>query len=312
MNYLVIPDALWTAIGYSGMMLALIAGIVIAQAIWGGRRDWMPSCRKCGHDLRSVAAETASCPECGANLSRPDAVRNERVRVRPVRLGFGVVLGVMAGFLVWYLQPERIEAMRARLIASTPLDVLIESVLGGGPGEELALKSLDARSGFGGRSRTIPSGELLDGFVAAVARHDESKSGPLDVQLSSLQTVVAALDREECTRLAQLVSDQLITSGGADRRLLILALFAQQSGGSTTVGLRGAIRKRLNESEDGRRLLLPSLPTVVVASSRRALELACTTILTETNHVAKLAETSDSGRFVLERAEYMPAEAGSS
>ncbi|MFM7261686.1 MAG: hypothetical protein ACKO3W_13900, partial [bacterium] len=55
-----------------------------------------------------------------------------------------------------------------------------------------------------------------------------------------------------------------------------------------------------------------SLPTVVVASSRRALELACTTILTETNPVTKLVETSDSGRFFLERAEYMPAEAGSS
>ena len=87
MNYLVIPDSFWSALGYSGTVLAFVAGTIIAQAIWGGRRGWTPTCRKCGHDLRGVTADTASCPECGADLSRAGAVRTGRARVRPVLLG---------------------------------------------------------------------------------------------------------------------------------------------------------------------------------------------------------------------------------
>ncbi|MCE2883877.1 MAG: zinc ribbon domain-containing protein [Planctomycetaceae bacterium] len=310
MNYLVIPDSFWSALGYIGTVLLLVAGAIIAQAIWGGRRSWMPTCRKCGYDLRGVAADTSTCPECGADLSRPGAVPTGRVRVRPVLLGFGVMLGVLAGFLVWYLQPERIEAMRARLIASTPLDLLIESVLGGGSGDELALKSLDARSGFGGRTRTIPSGELLDGFVAAIARHDESKRGPIGARLPKLQMVASALDRDECTRLAQLVVDQLVASDGADRRLLGLALLAQQSGGSATSGLRSAIRERLKQSDDGRRFLLPAPPAAAVAASRRALELEFSTMLSDMDAAGRSAVLDDSGRFVLERAEYLPSGTG--
>jgi hypothetical protein len=307
MNYLVIPDSFWSALGYGGTVLAFVAGTIIALAVWGGRRGWMPTCRKCGHDLRGVAADTASCPECGADLSHPGAVRTGRGRVRPVLLGFGVMLGLVAGFLVWYLQPGRIESMRARLIASMPLDRLIESVLGGGSGDELAIKSLDARSGFGGRTRTIPSGELLDGFVAAITRHDESKRGLIEARLPKLQMVASALDRDECTRLAELVVDQLLANQGTDRRLLQLALLAQRSGGGATSGLRSAIRDRLKASEEGRRVLLPSLPTNAVASSQRALELEFSTILDGMERAGRSAVLNDSGRFLLERAEYTPA-----
>ena len=310
MNYLVIPDSFWSALGYSGTVLAFVAGTIIAQAIWGGRRGWTPTCRKCGHDLRGVTADTASCPECGADLSRAGAVRTGRARVRPVLLGFGAMLGLVAGFLVWYLQPERIDAMRARLIASMPLDRLIECVLAGVSGDDLALKSLDARSGLGGRSRTIPSGELLDGFVAAIAQHDESKRGPVGARLPKLQVVASALDRDDCTRLAGLVVDQLLVNPGTDRRLLQLALLAQRSGGGATSGLRSAIRDRLKASEEGRRVLLPSLPTNAVASSQRALELEFSTILDGMESAGRSAVLNDSGRFLLERAEYTPAVAG--
>lgn len=231
-------------------------------------------------------------------------------RVRPLLLGFGVVLGVMAGFLVWYLQAERIEAIRARLIASMPLDRLIESVLAGASGDKLALKSLDARSGFSGRTRTIPSGELLDGLVAAIERHDESKRGPVEARLQQLQLVASALDRDECARLAELVVEQLVANQGRDRRLLQLALIAQRSGGGATSGLRSAIRERLKASDEGRRVMLPSLPLGAVALRQRALELEFSTILDGMETAGRSAVLDDRGRFLLERAEYTPAVAG--
>ena len=57
---------------------------------WRGRRiNRVPACRDCGFDLSGVLPNGVTCPECGAGLRRPKAVRNGQRR----RIWFGIGVG---------------------------------------------------------------------------------------------------------------------------------------------------------------------------------------------------------------------------
>ncbi|MFN5497235.1 MAG: hypothetical protein ACK5C3_11755, partial [bacterium] len=75
MNWLAIPPAFWTALAYTGGVLAFIAGMLVVRAVRGRPVGWQPVCRRCKHDLRGVDPGKGTCPECGADLTRSGAVR---------------------------------------------------------------------------------------------------------------------------------------------------------------------------------------------------------------------------------------------
>lgn len=60
-----------------GLLLTTLAvGIVVFWLGWRGRRiDRAPTCRSCAFDLTGVLPDGKTCPECGAGLARPRAVR---------------------------------------------------------------------------------------------------------------------------------------------------------------------------------------------------------------------------------------------
>ncbi len=90
----------------AAMLVAAVA--VLLAALRGRRTDDHPLCRRCGYDLTGRpdgAADDARCPECGADLAPPRAVRvGHRVRRRGI-VAVGVLLlllgGVGTGVTAW-------------------------------------------------------------------------------------------------------------------------------------------------------------------------------------------------------------------
>jgi len=73
------------------LTFAALVAVVIAVKAWRGRRiDDHPICRGCGYDLHESAGET--CPECGADVTKPHAVRIGNRRRRPALLAASVAL----------------------------------------------------------------------------------------------------------------------------------------------------------------------------------------------------------------------------
>jgi hypothetical protein len=82
------------------MLLMLLGGIalgavLVVLGLRGKRINRHPICRDCSFDLVAVPEGTITCPECGAGLRRPNAVRTGARRKRPVFLGLGALLIVM-------------------------------------------------------------------------------------------------------------------------------------------------------------------------------------------------------------------------
>lgn len=75
------------------LLVTLVIGAVLMCLGWRGRRiDRAPICRGCRFDLTGVLPEGRTCPECGAGLARPNAVRvGRRRRLWPVA-AFGLML----------------------------------------------------------------------------------------------------------------------------------------------------------------------------------------------------------------------------
>lgn len=68
----------------------LLSGALLVFLSWRGRRiNRVPTCRDCNFDLTGVAGIT--CPECGAGLRRPRAIRKGQRR----RVWTGLVLGLL-------------------------------------------------------------------------------------------------------------------------------------------------------------------------------------------------------------------------
>jgi hypothetical protein len=115
----------------------LLAGLVLFAVGRRGRRiDDHPLCRRCGFDLVGTAA-AASCPECGADLTRPRATRrgNRQRRVGMMRTG-----QVLVAFTVLMFAAGAYTHYRGRQPAALKPTwwLFIETKLGGGVGAEAA------------------------------------------------------------------------------------------------------------------------------------------------------------------------------
>lgn len=84
--------SVWHVVG--GLALLGAWAIVLG---WRGRRiDDHPSCRKCHFDLSGSPALPATCPECGRDLSRRRGIAVGQRGRRPIVVGIGVVLLLLA------------------------------------------------------------------------------------------------------------------------------------------------------------------------------------------------------------------------
>jgi predicted nucleic acid-binding Zn ribbon protein len=96
--------------------LLLVAGIVLTvRGLRGRRVDDHPHCRKCGFDLIGLPEGVNRCSECGADLTRPRAIREGRRQRRPVALVFGLsaLLFVLGGIgLVAWSQIRNLDEYR--------------------------------------------------------------------------------------------------------------------------------------------------------------------------------------------------------
>lgn len=75
------------------LIAALIAGVLLVWFGLRGRRiNRDPVCRDCGFNLKSLAAGSATCPECGGGLKRAKAVRIGERRRMPLVVLAGIVM----------------------------------------------------------------------------------------------------------------------------------------------------------------------------------------------------------------------------
>lgn len=268
MNWLAIPPVFWTALTYTGGVLAFVAGMLVVRAIRGKSVGWQPICRRCKHDLRGVDPSKGTCPECGADLTRSGAVRTGgRVR-RAGAIVVALVAVAVAGVALWWLTPSRISRIRTDLVASMPLETLVDTMLSGLADEtsvQLARSAVDLRLGTRGGfpqqgvTRAVPSGELLDAILKAFSRADEPGRTPVRALIEKdARTLLANLDQQERNRLLELAIEEILASGAAKldlaRGFVLSAGFRREPDGAVDV-----LVERLEQTEEGRAALQPRL-----------------------------------------------------
>lgn len=84
---------------FGGLAACFLLGAILGVLGWRGRRlDDHPVCRRCRFDLFGQAdSRSGACPECGAALDRPRAVRRGNRQYRPLILALGMVMLLLAG-----------------------------------------------------------------------------------------------------------------------------------------------------------------------------------------------------------------------
>lgn len=262
MNFLLIPAWVFEALQYAAVPLALAAGALLAIAFLTARRGWEPRCRRCAHDLRSVKPSVGACPECGADLSKPDAVRTGRRRVRPVVATLGFALLALTAGAAWKLNAAGTRVLRGRLVSSMPLQSLVDALFEGGETGMLAQGALVQNGVLSVKTpRDLESGALLDAVLHAADRCEETGRRPLAVVLQSdARALLGKLDNAEIDTLVAIAADELVASGGMKMSRYQIALAIQRPTGEPT-GLWNRIIDRLNATAEGRRVLAPQLAT---------------------------------------------------
>lgn len=215
-------DTLWTWLGYAPLVLAFVGGLLIAAGLLGAR-GWEPRCARCRHDLRG-AEGTTSCPECGADVSRRNAVRSGRRSLRFGRLMAGLAcaaLAVLTG--VTHLAPP--QRVQGALIRRLPLADLIA--------EADANASQFSRAAAAIRDRlSVPNpgdiGEIVDLACACVGSDGRMQNG-LVVSIETLDAA-AALSAEQHGRIADAMVDSIRHERTTVQQLAGLASVAARSG----------------------------------------------------------------------------------
>ncbi len=320
MNWLAVPPVVWMALPYAGGVMLFSAGLLAAWALRGASVGWHPICRRCSHDLRALDPSDAACPECGANLARPGAVRTgERARRRGAVIAAWVATAVAVAAFVW-LTPARTEQLRARLIASMRLERLVDVVVAGSdesPHVRLAERALEAQLGsvgghrVPGGKRSVPSGELLDAFLKAFARCDEPGRAPrAAVPLGPARKVLGNLDGGERERLIALAADELIASAGARGDLARCVAAIDWNRGDAESRSLARLEERLRSTAEGRAVLAPHLMGSSSAPSGGLISLDLRSPFDDLlRNGASAPDAPLADALFIERAEAVPADA---
>ncbi|MCX5650261.1 MAG: hypothetical protein NTU45_02560 [Planctomycetota bacterium] len=315
MNWLAIPPAFWTALGYTGGVLAFVAGMLVVRAVRGTPVGWQPICRRCKHDLRGVDPGKGTCPECGADLTTSGAVRTGG-RVRRAGAIVVALTGVaVAGTTLWWLTPSRISRIRTDLVASMPIDALVDAALSGVSSEaerDFAFRALDsllgARSGFPqqGSTRKVPSGELLDALLKTVARAGEPGRTPAAALIEGAMTksLLQSLDEAERARLLDRAVEEIIASDAKNLDLARIAV-ASTAWTSASEPLIVEIGDRLRATEAGRAALQQRIVAQQESTAGRLVLLDLQSPLDQLrrNNLGEIEDRADA--LLIDRAEVL-------
>jgi hypothetical protein len=256
-----LPAAFWSALPYAGAVLGVAAGAVIAQGLWGARRGWQPSCRRCAHDLRSADRGSLTCPECGADLAKAGAVDAGARRVRPALVVTGVLL--LAGAFAAQAWLRSAGALRRELADRVPASTLLQLACEPGSSAEFYQQALESRVL---RARGASSMGMLDQALEILAvdpAEDGAGAAAVQDRLGSLASVVlASFTREEVEALAARAAEEMLASDGERQRILDFVLGAGNGRSSNPADFRQRLGEALGGTDEGRRLLAPR-PTVV-------------------------------------------------
>ena len=136
------------------ILLLLIGVLLFVRGLRGVRTDDHPICRKCGFDLTGRPEGSDKCSECGADLTRPRAIRHGHRRRRPVALTFGLAMILLLIGLVGVIGWEQIRGFDPYQI--TPTWYLLREIRyeAGGAGVPVAAwQELNRRLGNGNLSK---------------------------------------------------------------------------------------------------------------------------------------------------------------
>ena len=313
MNWLSIPYGFWIALTYSGVAITFVAGVLVARAVRGKPSGWQPSCRRCGHDLRGVDPDKGACPECGADLARQGSVLTGRpVRCRRSIVAAGVAC-VAAVAALWFLSPPRVLAVRNQLVSSMPVVHLVDVVIWGGASMEdrdTAGFALRSRLGprVGGVARTLPTGELLDAILAAIARCDEPGRAPLTALFESyeLATLLDELDDGEAARLVDLAVAEVIASKGAKTDLVRCAAALEVDPAKGGLSPLVQIMEALRATPEGRAALEPQLVVAGTYAYGQEIDLSIRGPLDGVQQVRRPRDADSVDALILEFAEATP------
>lgn len=251
-----LPAAFWSALPYTGAVLGVAAGAVIAQGLWGARRGWQPSCRRCAHDLRSADPGSSKCPECGADLAKAGAVTAGARRVRPALVVAGVVL--LAGAFAAQAWLRSAGALRRELADRVPASTLLLFASEPGSSAEFYRQALESRVL---RVRGASSLGMLEQTLAILAvdpAEDDAGAAAVRDRLGSLAgIVVASFTGEEVEALAARAAEEMLASDGERQRILDFVLRAGDGRSSNPADFRQRLGDALGKTDEGRRLLAP-------------------------------------------------------
>lgn len=151
-------------VGVVVFVVPALAGVVLLlRGLRRLRAVRVPCCRACGFDLRAHdGADAPRCPECGADLARPRAVRRPSSRAwqRPVVVGSCLLVVAAA---LW------VPASRGDLLRAMPLwwKIEIEHRFGGAAGRVATADGLQAR--IAATPADDPGSPFLHGALRRVA-----------------------------------------------------------------------------------------------------------------------------------------------
>jgi len=273
-----LPAMFWSALPYTGAALGVAAGAVIAQGLWGARRGWQPSCRRCAHDLRGVDAASAKCPECGADLAKTGAVIAGARRVRPVLVVTGLVLLAAAGMAQAWLRSA--SGLRRELADRVPASTLLLFACEPGSSAEFYQQALESRVL---RVRGASSLGMLDQALEILAvdpAKDGAGAAAVQDRLGSLASVVlASFTREEVEALAARAAEEMLANDGEQQRILDFVQRAGDGRSSNPADFRQRLGEDLGKTDEGRRLLAPRPTVIRDAEAGGRIEVAFESIL---------------------------------
>jgi hypothetical protein len=273
-----LPAMFWSALPYTGAVLGVAAGAVIAQGLWGARRGWQPSCRRCAHDLRSVLRGSLTCPECGSDLAKAGAVDAGARRVRPALVVAGVLL--LAGAFAAQAWLRSAGALRRELADRVPASTLLQLACEPGSSAEFYQQALESRVL---RVRVASSMGMLDQVLEILAvdpAKDGAGSAAVQDRLGSLASVVlASFTREEVEALAARAAEEMLANDGEQQRILDFVLRAGDGRSSIPADFRQRLGEALGKTDEGRRLLAPRPTVIRDAEAGGRIEVAFESIL---------------------------------